>query len=167
MQIPSRPAHARSLDVSTNVHSNRLPFSGVLTKIGVPSDAPPEGSGGRCIMLTNEAGEVGLDSILGMAVDFTSEFDGHDPQSKIGVITGSWIDGNAICINGFIYAADFPEEAAFVKANKDKLGFSFEACDLLTNDPDADPISIAECVFIGAALLFKDKAAYKSTSIFI
>jgi hypothetical protein len=52
-----------------------------------------------------------------------------------------------------------------IRANKNRLGFSFEARDLMTTDPEADPIPIAECVFTGAAILFKDKAAYRSTGI--
>jgi hypothetical protein len=49
-----------------------------------------------------------LDSLLGMAVDFTPELDGHDPQAKIGVITGAEIKGHDLCIEGFLYAAEFP-----------------------------------------------------------
>jgi hypothetical protein len=46
-----------------------------------------------------------------------------------------------------IYAADFLEVAADVKANKQKLGFSFEARELMTLDPHADAIPIVECAF--------------------
>ena len=156
---------ARSLDIPTDPHPNKLPFSGVLTKLEEPSDAAPEGSGGKRIMLTRSAAENALDSLLGMAVDFCPEFDGHDPQAKIGVITGATIDANEIRIHGFIYAADFPDVAKEIKANKDQLGFSFEAKNLWTSDPEADPVPIAEMVFTGAAILLKDKAAYHSTSI--
>jgi hypothetical protein len=104
-----------------------------------------------------------LDSLLGMAVNFNP--DGHSPREKVGVIFGSEIVSNEIHINGVIYAADFPEVAEQIKANKEKLGFSFEARDFMTADPNADPIPIAECVFTGAAILLKDKAAYRTTSI--
>ena len=156
---------ARSLDIPTDAHPNKMPFSGVLTKIEEPSDAAPEGSGGKRIMLTKAAAENALDSLLGMAVDYCPEFDGHDPRAKIGVITGATIDANEIRIHGFIYAADFPDVAAEIKANKNELGFSFEAKNLWTTDAEADVVPIAECVFTGAAILLKDKAAYHSTSI--
>jgi hypothetical protein len=157
--------HARSLDIPTNDHPNKLPFSGILTKLDQPSDGPPSGSGGKRIILTKKAAEVALDSLLGMAVDYTPELDGHDPQAKIGIITGAEINGNDLCIEGFLYAADCPVVIAGIKANKSKLGFSFEARDLMTTDPDADPVTIAECVFTGAAILFKERAAYKTTSL--
>jgi hypothetical protein len=52
MQIQLR---ARSLDVPANAHPNRLPFSGVLTKIDEPSDAAPEGSNGNRVTLTMDS----------------------------------------------------------------------------------------------------------------
>lgn len=106
-----------------------------------------------------------MDSLLGITVDFTPDLDGHDPQAKIGVITGAGINGQDLCIKGLIYAADLPEVAADIKANKQKLGFSFEARELITLDPDAHPIPIVECAFTGPPILFRDKAAYKSTSL--
>jgi hypothetical protein len=42
--------HARSLNIPDSANPNKLPFSGVLTKIDVPSDSPPEGSNGRRIL---------------------------------------------------------------------------------------------------------------------
>jgi hypothetical protein len=164
-QVPALSINARSLDIPNEPHVNKMPFSGVLTRIGEPSDEAPEGSGGRRVTITKEAAERALDSLLGMAVDYQAGFAGHDPQAKIGVITGATIDGNSIRIKGFIYAADFPDLAAEIKKNKDALGFSFEARDLLTDDPDGDPVPIIDCVFTGAAILLKDKAAYHSTSI--
>src|SRR5579883_2111037 len=156
---------AMALNIPNDGHPNKMPFSGVLTRIGEPSDAAPEGSGGRRITISKEAAEKSLDSLLGMAVDYKPDFDGHAPQSKIGVISAATIEGNAILIEGFIYAADFPKEAAAIKARKDELGFSYEARDLYTDDPEANPCVITDCVFTGAAILLKAKAAYRTTSI--
>lgn len=157
---------ARSLDIRTDDdHPNKMPFSGILTRIDEPSDAAPDGSNGARVMITAEAARKALDSLLGMAVDYVPNFDGHDPQAKIGCITGAEIVGNAIHVKGFIYRADFPEVAKQIKDNKDVLGMSFEARDLWTNDPTADPLPIFDCKFTGAAILLRDKAAYKTTSI--
>jgi hypothetical protein len=139
---------AMSLNISLDDgHPNKMPFSGVMTRIDEPSDRPPEGSGGRLITISAEAAEKALSSLLGMAVDYKPELDGHNPQAKIGVITAANIDGDAILIEGFIYAADFPEVAAEIKASQDLLGFSYEARNLYTNDPDANPCVITDCVF--------------------
>jgi hypothetical protein len=158
--------NAMSLNVALDDdHPNKMPFHGVLTRIDEPSHKPPEGSGGRHIVISAEAAEKALPSLLGMAVDYRPNLDGHDPRAKIGVLTAATIEGDAILIEGFIYAADFPEVAAEIKASQDVLGFSYEARNLYTNDPDANPCVIVECVFTGAAILKKDKAAYRTTSI--
>jgi hypothetical protein len=158
--------NAMSLNIATDDgHPNKMPFSGIMTRIDEPPARPPDGSGGRLITISREAAEKALSSLLGMAVDYKPNLDGHDPQAKIGLITAATIEGNAILIEGFIYAIDFPEVAAEIKASQGALGFSYEARNLYTNDPDANPCVITECVFTGAAILRKDKAAYRTTSI--
>ncbi|WP_051382431.1 DUF6582 domain-containing protein [Bradyrhizobium sp. Tv2a-2] len=146
-------------------HPNKMPFSGVLTKLDEPSDAPPGGARGRRIIVTSEAASKALGSLLGMAVDFTPSFDGHDTKAKIGIITSADIVGNEIRIEGFVYAADFPETAELIQALKDVLGFSFEAERLYVEDPSADVLRITDLTFTGAAILRKDKAAYTTTSL--
>jgi uncharacterized coiled-coil protein SlyX len=74
------------------------------------------------------------------------------------------IDGE-LRVGGFIYAADFPKVAAAIKANKDLLGFSYEARELYCDDPDANPVRITDCVFTGATILLKQKAAYRHTRL--
>lgn len=146
-------------------HPNRMPFSGVLVKLDEPSTAAPHGSKGKRIVMTAEAAERNLSSLMGMAVDFTDNFDGHDAQRKIGVITAATIEGSDLHIEGFIYAADFPEEAATIKRDKSILGFSFEAQQIHVESLDGDPLVITDCVFTGAAILKKLKAAYTTTSL--
>ncbi len=146
-------------------HPNKMPFSGVLTRVDEPSDEPPSGSNGRRVFLTTAAAEKALSSLLGMAVNYQPDFAGHDPKAKIGIITAANIVGTAIEIEGFIYAADFPEVAERIRADKAVLGFSFEAQNLYVADPASDPLEIVDCVFTGAAILRKDKAAYQSTSL--
>ncbi|MFG1388817.1 DUF6582 domain-containing protein [Xanthobacter versatilis] len=165
-KVAAMHLEAMSLNISNDDnHPNKMPFSGVLVRLDQISDAPPGGAGGRHIILTAKAAEQALSSLLGMAVDFTPSFDGHDAQAKIGLITSAHIVGNAIQIDGFVYASDFPAVAAHIRAEKDALGFSFEAQRIFVADPSADPLVITECVFTGAAILQKDKAAYRTTSL--
>ena len=163
VSLPTLSLYARSLDVPSS-GANRLPFRGVLTRIDEASDSAPHGSNGKRVLITMDAARNALDFLLGMAVNYG--FDDHKPQEKVGVIFGSEIIGNELHINGVIYAADFPEVAEQIQANKDKLGFSFEARELYTNDANADPVNIVGLSFTGAAILLKNAAAYKTTSIF-
>jgi hypothetical protein len=156
---------AMALDVPTvSDHPNRMPFSGVLTRIDQPSDAPPEGSTGKRTVLPKAVAEAALPSLLGMAVDYKPGFEGHDRKRKIGLITGATIVGDAVEIEGFFYARDFPDECQQIKAEKGALGFSYEL-DARIRDLDADPWVIDYCVFTGAAVLYKELAAYRTTSL--
>ena len=51
---------AMSLDIPAVIdHPNRMPFSGVLTRVGVPSDMAPHGSNGKRVLLTTGRGRGG------------------------------------------------------------------------------------------------------------
>jgi hypothetical protein len=156
---------AMALNIDNGGHANKMPFSGVLTFVDRPSDSAPAGSHGRRVTITAECADKALPTLMGMAVNYCAGYDGHDPKAKIGIITSADVVGNEIHVGGFIYAADFPEVAAEIKANKDLLGFSYECREIFTDDPDANPVRITDCVFTGAAILLKAKAAYKHTSL--
>lgn len=145
-------------------HPNRMPFSGVLTYVDMPSDMAVGGSGGKKTYLPRAVAEAALPSLLGMAIDFTPNFDGHDPTRKIGLISDATIIGKAVQIQGFFYAEDFPQECARIRAEKNELGFSYEF-KAQTQPMTADVTQIVSGSFTGAAVLYKDKAAYQSTSL--
>lgn len=149
----------------TKDHPNKLPFTGVLTKIDEVSDKPPDGARGKRVVLTRAAAEAALPTLLGMPVDFTDGLDGHDVKKKIGVITEATIEGNDLHIAGFFYPFDFPAEVKKIRAMRDVLGFSWELANIYTPDVNSDPMIISGCVFTGAAVLRKDKAAYTHTSL--
>lgn len=149
-------------------HPNRMPFSGVLTFVDTPSDMAVGGSGGKKTYLPRDVAEAALPSLLGMAIDFTPNLDGHDVTNKIGLITSGEVDhpdvGNEIKIGGFFYAADFPQVCARIKSEKEDLGFSYEIR-AQTREMGGDLLQIVSGVFTGAAVLKKNKAAYQSTSL--
>src|ERR1700748_694421 len=90
-------------------HPNRLPFEGVLTLVDVASDKAPSGARGHRVVLTREAAEAALPSLLGMAVDYKEGWDGHDARQKCGIITAAEIDGQKLTVAGYLFARDFPE----------------------------------------------------------
>src|ERR1700678_1472845 len=113
-------------------HPNRLPFEGVLTLVDVASDKAPSGSRGHRVMLTREAAEAALPSLLGMAVDYKAGWDGHDARQKCGIITAAEIDGRKVTVGGYLFARDFPEMEAKIQANgsgSELMGMSYELAD--------------------------------------
>lgn len=156
---------AMALEVpDTPGHPNKIPFSGIMTRIDEPSDNPVGGANGKRVLIPKSVAEAALPSLLSMGVDYQPNLSGHDPTKKIGVITAATIEGNGIHIEGILYGADFPAVVAEIRSKKSLLGFSYEAQAAVSNW-NSDPVEVTSCVFTGAAILFKDKAAYTTTSL--
>jgi len=151
-------------------HPNRHPFSGIMTRLDIASDFPVGGTTRKKVIIPMAVAEAGLPTLLGMAIDFVDDFSGHDRRSKIGIITEATIGeedlvlGTPLHIAGFFYAADFPDEVAHIQAHKELLGFSYEAV-AFVESMKSDPWVCSACSFTGAAVLYKDKAAFTATSI--
>lgn len=156
---------AMALDVpDTPGHPNKVPFSGIMTRIDQPSDNPVGGANGKRVLIPKAVAEAALPSLLSMGVDYQPNLSGHDPTKKIGVITAATIEGDGIHIEGILYGADFPAVVNEIRSKKRLLGFSYEA-QAMVEDWNKDPVEVTSCVFTGAAILFKDKAAYTTTSL--
>ena len=152
-------------------HPNRLPFEGCLTLVDVPSDKAPSGSRGHRVVLTRMAAEAALPSLLGMAVDYKAGWDGHDARQKCGIITAAEIEGQRLTVKGFLFARDFPEMEEKVSASTTgasgaggEMGMSYELADAHVADMRASVWTLTRATFTGAAILLRDKAAYRNTS---
>jgi hypothetical protein len=146
-------------------HPNRVPFEGVLTVVNTPSDKAPSGARGHRVMLTRDAVENALPSLLGMAVDYRPGWDGHDARCKIGIVTEANLKGKKLVVKGYLYARDFPDVAKAIEAHApEALGMSYELADARVEDMRAEIWKLTRITFTGAAILLREKAAYKETS---
>jgi hypothetical protein len=159
-------------------HPNRLPFEGVLTLVDVASDRAPSGARGHRVILTRTAAEAALPSLLGMAVDYKTGWDGHDARQKCGIITTAELDGRKLRVAGFIFAKDFPEieqqmhpqapntfgaiSTGAISAGA--MGMSYELADAHVADMRAQVWTLTRATFTGAAILLREKAAYQDTA---
>ena len=144
-------------------HPNRLPFEGVLTLVDVASDKAPSGARGHRVVLTRTAAEAALPSLLGMAVDYKAGWDGHDARQKCGIITTAELDGRRLKVGGFLFAKDFPEIEQRL-ALDGAMGMSYELAEAHVADMQAQVWTLTRATFTGAAILLRDKAAYRDTS---
>jgi hypothetical protein len=144
-------------------HPNRLPFEGILTLVDVPSDKAPSGARGHRVVLTREAAEAALPSLLGMAVDYKAGWDGHDARQKCGIITAAQVEGNRLGVAGYLFARDFPEMEQRVRV-EGAMGMSYELADAHVADMRAPLWTLTRATFTGAAILLREKAAYRATS---
>ncbi len=146
-------------------HPNRAPFTGVLTLVDEPSTKPPSGARGHRVILTRAAALAALPSLLGMAVDYAPAWDGHDARRKCGVITQADVEGTRLRVAGYLYAKDFPEVARQVRQGlPGTMGMSWELADAHVEDMRAEIWTLTRATFTGAAILLRDKAAYRNTS---
>src|SRR5437879_11644582 len=158
-------------------HPNREPFRGVFTLLDAASDKPPAGARGHRVLLTRAAAEAGLPSLLGMGLDYAPSLDRHDARRKVGVITRAEIVGKDLELSGYLFAKDFPEivrqielgaiqaSAASRKRPHNPLGMSYEIADASVADVRAKIWTLTRVTFTGAAILRRDKAAYRDTWI--
>jgi hypothetical protein len=146
-------------------HPNRAPFRGVLTLVDVPSTKAPSGARGHRVILTRSAALAALPSLLGMAVDYAPSWDGHDARRKCGLITHADVDGARLRVGGYLYAKDFPEvERQLRQCAAGSMGMSWELADAHVADMNAGVWSLTRATFTGAAILLREKAAYRDTS---
>jgi hypothetical protein len=146
-------------------HPNRVSFEGVLTVVNVASDRAPAGARGHRVLLTREAAEGALPSLLGMAVDYRPGWDGHDARRKIGLLTEAHLLGPRLAVRGYLYARDFPEVAEAIEAQApESMGMSYELADARVEDMRAEVWKLTRVTFTGAAILLREKAAYRATS---
>lgn len=162
-------------------HPNREPFRGVLTLVDVASDGSPSGARGHRVVLTRRAAEAALPSLLGMALDSSIKLDQHDARRKVGVITRAEIVGKQLEVGGHLFAKDFPEVVeeiakggesfAWKRAGQARaagsggLGLSYEIANAVIADLRATVWTLTHVTFTGAAILRRDKAAYRETWI--
>ena len=144
-------------------HPNRLPFEGVLTLVDVASDKAPNGARGHRVVLTRSAAEAALPSLLGMAVDYKAGWDGHDARQKCGIITSAQLNGKQLAVAGYLFARDFPEMEQKIQI-EGAMGMSYELADAHVADMRANIWTLTKATFTGAAILLRDKAAYRETS---
>jgi hypothetical protein len=100
-----------------------------------------------------------------MAVDYRPGWDGHDARRKIGLLTEANLDGQKLVVKGYLYARDFPELATAFRAHApESMGMSYELADARVEDMRAEIWKLTRVTFTGAAVLLREKAAYRSTS---
>jgi len=161
--------HLTSEDTIISVspkHPNKLNFSATVAYVDEPSDKAPCGSNGKLLVLRKEAVEKALDSMNLMAINCSAKsgFKEHDPREKVGLVTKSFLEGNAVKCNGFFYALDYPDIAYVIKNAVDTMGFSIEAS-IVAYEEDETNVYVTDLIFTGLSAVFAESAAFTKTHI--
>ncbi|MEK3787566.1 3-oxoacyl-ACP reductase [Paenibacillus sp. FSL K6-1230] len=159
-------------------HPNKVPFKCTLFAVDQPSEGSPHGAGGKLIRISSSVCDQCLHTFVGMAlnIDYVNGMSDHDPRFKVAVIEKAYraMDGYA-WIEGYIYGKDFPDVVATIRYynglaaeynwSEYQFGASLEMEASVQNATDAENVlEVMEFCGTGAAILFADAAAYKTTS---
>jgi hypothetical protein len=140
-------------------------FEGILTVVDAASDKSPRGARGHLVILTREAAEKALPSLIDTPINASPGWDGHNKQRKIGLLTEAELIGQRLVVRGYLYARDFPEVAGAIQAQApESMGMSYELTDAHVEDMWAYVWKLTRVTFTGAAILLREKAAYRATS---
>ena len=131
-------------------------FEGVLAYVDCASDSAPSGAHGHRLILTKEAVEQALPTLIGKPINCCKRLSGHE-QNVIGMILDTSIDRkNRIRVRGVVDPTKL--------SSRRGLGMSFEAEKCRITDLRAPIWEVNHLTFKGAAVLYKNVAAYKQTS---
>ncbi len=159
-------------------HPNKVPFKCVLFTVDQPSDGSPSGAGGKLIRISSSVCDQYLQTFLGMAlnIDYATGMADHEPRFKVAVIDKAYrsMDGCA-WVEGYVYGKDFPDVIATIRYynglaaeynwSEYQFGASLEMEASVQNATDIENVlDVLEFCGTGAAILFADAAAYKTTS---
>lgn len=159
-------------------HPNKVPFKCVLFMVDQPSDGSPSGAGGKLIRISSSVCDQYLQTFVGMAlnIDYAAGMADHEPRFKVAVIDKAYrsMDG-CVWVDGYIYGKDFPDVVATIRYynglaaeyswSEYQFGASLEMEATVQDATDMDNVlDVIEFCGTGAAILFADAAAYKTTS---
>jgi hypothetical protein len=159
-------------------HPNKVPFKCALFAVDQPSDGSPMGAGGKKIRISSSVCDQYLQTFVGMAfnIDYVNGMTDHDPRFKVAVIENAYrsMDGYA-WVDGYVYGKDFPDVIATIRYynglvekygwTEYQFGASLEMTASVQNaEDDENVLDVIEFCGTGAAILFADSAAFKSTT---
>jgi hypothetical protein len=143
-------------------HPNVMKFKGTLVRLDEPSTRAPNGSEGHRILVPSSVARQRLGTLKNMGLNYSPTLAGHAQRRKVGTITRAWIDGKDLNVEGVVWKHDFPEAKKDLK--QQGLGMSMELGEVSVEDPHAKVWKLNDFCFLGATVLWKDKAAYYRTA---
>ena len=145
-------------------HPNKTAFTGVLAYVDRPSDKAPAGCRGHQMLLTRQCIEDALSTLVGMCVNYRADWLSHDVHQKIGIIEEAILCDDTLLVAGYVFAYDFVGVVSEIRASAENLGMSCELVDAHVDDMRDKVWRVSSATFTGAAVLLRDKAAYRGTS---
>ncbi|VVC06390.1 Uncharacterised protein [uncultured archaeon] len=142
-------------------YTKRDYFEGILCTLDVPSNDPPHGSNRHKIIVTTEAAQGALSTLIGAHVDYEPSWYHHNYDIVVGRIVRAWIKDGYLHVLGFLNSTLDPNVLDRIHDLNESLGMSFECQGAHVENMKA-PIWRLKKIekFTGIALLLQRRAAY-------
>jgi hypothetical protein len=160
---------------TTQSHINKMEWTGCVTLLDSPSDGPPGGAGGMCVVFDSVGVTNKCQTMVGMGLNcewpdgwFAAPeyaLTGHDERFKIGYVSDCWVEGNKLMAKGVIWKRDFDDISFMIQNGKDALGFSVECMVDEYKEAEDGNLHVTDMTFTGVALLWKNTAAFEGTQL--
>ena len=115
---------------------------------------------------TKEAALDAIPTLIGMGINFSTG-KRHNPENKQGIIDSAWIQGQKLCVAGYIFGRDCPSVLKSISACVDAWGMSYELHDAHVDDLYAETCRLNRVTFTGASVILKSEASYKTTEFLL
>lgn len=144
-------------------HPNGLCFTGCLAILGKPTEKPPSGSRGHCLLLSESVVEAALSSLLYMPVNTRKPGGGpwHSSDNLVGVITWAETTRRELLVGGYLHSLYAPY--LLDRLEPGLFGMSYELKDSIVEDQSSQVWKIVRSIFTGACILPKSEAAEPNT----
>lgn len=138
-------------------------FRCVVLRLDVPSDLPCRGCRRHRVVITSAAAREALRGLEGMRVCFDDYQATPVVRQACGIVTHAAIVGDALQVEGYLYASDFPEIVEQIE--RGTMGMSVQISDAHIEDFSADLWTVTRTTFAGLSVLERKHAAYQGTSL--
>jgi len=147
--------------------ANDLRFQGVLVKLNTPSTRPPQGARGRQTVIPAALARQTLHQLRNRPVNVSNDLADHEKQQTVGTLTGAWIEGDNLMVEGELWDKNYPDLVAMIQRNIGQLGMSYELGDAEVEDEGQPVWTLRGLRWQGCSILKRAAAAYPDTKISI
>lgn len=141
-------------------------FSGSLLITDSPSEGIPEGTDGHRVLITHQAVRQALPSLVNTNLNATRDWTAHGTRG-IGIITGAELLGATVIVRG-VFLPQFSTVARELRytlaGNPGAMGLSPEFEIGKIENKSAAVWRVTALRFTGAAIIWRDRAAFKRTA---
>lgn len=153
-----------------NGRDNKSYFEGVLLPVESVSDSAPAKGSSVPLYVSREVALLAaqqINSSGGLPLDVASDFNGHNDQGVVGIMTSADVIGGNLVVRGHLFPFNNPNLVEQIKAMKNHLGMSINAIAQGVREyiDGKEVFNIKSLQPLGANILKSARATWKNTAV--